>query len=108
MHPVCTPRPDGHPVHMERSSKLGVLRGPVVLLLAVLVAAGCGDDDAVTIKIPDEPRTITAPTADEDLSEALGEEGVALEQAGCSFGSFDVGKADHIERRHDFVARGTF
>jgi hypothetical protein len=105
MRAVCTTGTDGHLEPMTARSTPTALRRAAVLLLASFVAAGCGDDGDAPAKQaetkPDEPRAITAPSADEDLSDALGDSGDALVDAGCSFGTLELGDPDHVSEDED-------
>jgi hypothetical protein len=85
---------------MATCSKLRTLRPVGVVLIALLVAAGCGEDNAVTIKAAN-PGSITAPAADEDLSDELGDSGAALVDAGCSLGTLKVGEPEHVDEGDD-------
>ena len=63
------------------------------LLIATLVAVGCGgdQDSSNTTSDPDKPvkvRTVTPPEADEDLTDELGSAGEDLVDAGCVFGTY--------------------
>lgn len=73
----------------------------VAVLAAALVAAGCGDDgDATKSTDPDTPvkvREVTPPEADEDLTDDLGSAAKTLRDAGCVFGTYEVGEAEHVD-----------
>jgi hypothetical protein len=77
------------------------------VLLASLVAVGCGDDgDAKRSSDPEAPvkvRTVTAPTADEDLTDDLGSTGKDLMDAGCMFGTYELDEAEHVDEGDDLA-----
>jgi hypothetical protein len=77
-----------------------------VTILAALVATGCGDDSGSsssddTDSGPVEVRAVDAPEANEDLTEALGESGTTLVEAGCTFGTYEEGEIEHVDEGDD-------
>jgi Protein of unknown function (DUF3105) len=78
----------------------------LTVLAAALVATGCGGDDGTSSKKtdPDAPvkiREVTPPEADEDLTDEVGDAGTELVDAGCVFGTYEVGEAEHVDEGED-------
>ncbi|MCW2921696.1 MAG: hypothetical protein JWL76_1570 [Thermoleophilia bacterium] len=71
------------------------------LVLAALLAAGCGDDSSPKQSSdtdgPVKIRTVDAPDADEDLTDTLGTAGKDLVDAGCVFGTYELQEAEHVD-----------
>jgi hypothetical protein len=83
-----------------------------VLLIAAFVAAGCGGDSGSDSKDsgdagPVEVRAATQPTADEDLTDALGDDAKVLTDAGCAFGTYELEDPEHVDAGDDLDS-GTF
>ena len=77
-----------------------------VLLVAALVAVGCGgDSDSDTAPSDDSKpvkvRAATQPTADEDLTDALGDDAKVLTDAGCAFGTYELEDPEHVDTDED-------
>lgn len=77
-----------------------------VVLVAALVAAGCGgDSDSDSTDsgdaTPPKVRAATQPTADEDLTDALGDDAKAFTDAGCAFGTFKLEDPEHVDTDED-------
>ena len=76
-------------------------------IAATFVAAGCSDDGgtsappAPTDDGPVEVREVDQPTADDGLTEAMGEDGATLVKAGCSFGTYELGEPEHVDTDRD-------
>lgn len=84
------------------------VRIALLALAAALVAAGCGDStstdgdgDGRTKDTPTKPRAVDQPTADEDLTDALEDDAKVLRDAGCTFGTYDVGDVEHVDEGDD-------
>ncbi len=77
------------------------------VLLAALVATGCGGDsgsDGSSNGDSSKPvtiREVTPPTADENLTDELSEAGTKLTGAGCTFGTFKVTEPEHVDTDED-------
>ena len=76
----------------------------VTLLLAALIASGCGDDgdssNGDSSGSDDAPRKVqdpSKPDADKDLESELGAAAKTLTDAGCTFGSFAEEEPDHVK-----------
>jgi hypothetical protein len=74
-----------------------------LLATSALVAAGCGSDDggsSTRTKTTDGPvkiREVTKPDASEDLAKDLGSTATDLTAAGCSFGTYEEQKPEHVD-----------
>jgi hypothetical protein len=80
------------------------LRSLTTLLAAALVAVGCGGGDDPETKDrpePSGPRTVSQPTASEDLTDALGDTASTLNDAGCAFGTYDLEEPEHVDVGED-------
>lgn len=73
-----------------------------LVLVATALFAGCGEEDAAQAPRPGsdgkpvEVREVDAPKRDDELAEDLGEVGPTLTDAGCTFGTYEVGDPTHV------------
>lgn len=73
------------------------------MLAAASVAAACGEDESAQAPRPGsdgrpvEVQQVDEPTADEDLTASLGDAGTTLTEAGCAFGTYELGEPNHVD-----------
>ncbi len=87
-------------------SGMRTVTSTVVVLLAALVAVGCGSDSGSNSKDSDDTgpvkvRAATQPEANEDLTDALGDDAKALTDSGCTFGTYDLEDPEHVDTDED-------
>lgn len=96
------------PAEARSGSRLAAaLRTGALVMLATVVAAGCGGGDGgsssgdtdgsvkSTSKAP-EPKAATTPEPDDQLTKDIGERGAVLAAAGCDIGRFAEEEAQHV------------
>lgn len=87
-------------------SVMRVISTSTALLVATVISAGCGGDsdsgstDSGDSK-PKQVRAASQPTADEDLTDELGDTARVLTDAGCAFGTYELEDPEHIETDED-------
>lgn len=97
------------------TSTTGVRRAAIAVVLAAttVVAGACGGDaspgsgddtDVAALAgtvATDEPTPVDEPTADADLTKELGDAAKVLDDASCSYGTYELGDVEHVEQSED-------